>query len=196
MTAALVTARIAGYLSASVAEQNIALIQDDLGLYDARSPAQLASHLNELVIEEMETDCYLTLVYADIDTISGEIRMVQAGHPHPAVQRADGSVEFLGNGGMPIGLIERAEYEEFATRLAPGDRLFLTSDGITEAEDAAGRLLGEDGLGDILRLNAPVAGAALLESLGWSIANYSGGRQADDISAVLVEFFDEVRQVD
>lgn len=194
VTAALITARIAGYLSSSVAEQNVALIQDDLGLYEARSPAQLARHLNDLVIEEIETDCYLTLVYADIDTISGEVRMVQAGHPHPALQRADGHVEFLGNGGLPIGLIEHAEYEEFTVTLTPGDRLFLASDGITEASDAAGRLLGEDGLGDILRLNAPLRGAPMLESLTWSISAYAAGEQADDISAVLVEYYGHMRE--
>lgn len=188
VTAALITARIAGYLSSSQAEGNIALIMDEDGGFDARSPAELAHHLNELVIGEIETDCYLTLIYADLNIRTGEVKMVQAGHPHPAVQRTNGTVQFLGAGGMPIGLLEDAKYDDFTLRLLPGDRLFLTSDGITEAEDQFGRMLGEEGLHDILRLNRPLKGAAMLESLTWSITNYTAGEPQDDISAALIEF--------
>lgn len=188
VTAALVTARLAGYLSSSLAEGNIALFHDDTGAPDARSPAELAQYLNEVVIEEMETDCYLTLVYADLDVLSGEVRIVQAGHPHPVLQRAGGEVCLLGEGGLPIGLLEGARYEEFSLSLQSGDRLLLTSDGMTEAADRAGRLLGEEGLLDIMCLNRPLRGAAMLESLTWSVCQFAGGERADDISAVLVEF--------
>lgn len=188
VTAALMTARIAGYLSGSSPDQNVALFQSELGHYAARRPAELASHLNDLIIEEVETDCYFSLIYADIDVRSGEVRMVQAGHPHPAIQRANGDVEFPGNGGLPIGLIEKATFEEVSFRLSPGDRLFMGSDGITEATDPLGRMLGDEGLTAILRTNAPLRGAALLESLTWSISGYVGGPWEDDISAVLVEF--------
>lgn len=187
VTAALMTARVAGYLSGSP-DQNVALVQTDLGIYEARRPAELAAHLNDLVIEEVETDCYFTLIYADIDIISGQVRMVQAGHPHPVVQRADGSLTVLGNGGLPIGLVEAAQFEDFSFTLQPGDRLFMGSDGITEAEDPLGRMLGTEGLSAILQTNAPLRGAALLESLTWSISSYVGGPWADDISAALVEF--------
>lgn len=188
VTAALMTARIAGYLSASSADQNVALFQTDEGGYDARGPAELAAYLNDLVIEEVATDCYFTLVYADVDVATGEVRLVQAGHPHPILQRANGEVEFPGIGGMPIGLIENASYEEVRFHLGPGDRLFMGSDGITEAADRFGRMLGDKGLSAILRTNAPLRGAALLESLTWSISAYVGGPWADDISAALVEF--------
>ena len=60
--------------------------------------------------------------------------MVQAGHPHPAIQRADGRIEYLGQGGLPIGLFDDAAYQSFETRLQSGDRLFLMSDGVTELE--------------------------------------------------------------
>lgn len=188
VTAALMTARIAGYLSASSADQNVALYQTDEGVYDARGPAELAAHLNDLVIEEVATDCYFTLVYADVDVITGLVKLVQAGHPHPVVQRANGEVEFPGIGGMPIGLIEGASYDEVTFQLTPGDRLFMGSDGISEAADRFGRMLGDEGLSAILRTNAPLRGAALLESLTWSISAYVGGPWADDISAALVEF--------
>ena len=122
ITSALMTARLAGYLSGSSPEQNIALFLTEYGIYDGRDPAELAAYLNQLVLDEMQTENYFTLIYADVDLISGEVAMVQAGHPHPVLQRADGNVEYLGDGGMPVGLLPGAEYETFRTVLAPGDR--------------------------------------------------------------------------
>ncbi|TDQ54157.1 PP2C family protein-serine/threonine phosphatase [Phaeovulum veldkampii] len=188
ITSALMTARLSGYLSGASPDQNIALIPAEAGGHDARPPAELAAYLNALVIEEMRTESYFTLIYADVDLISGRVEMVQAGHPHPAVQRAGGRVEYLGRGGFPIGLIENAEYESFATVLRPGDRLFLMSDGVTEAADARGALLGETGLGAIMAGSAQMPGPAFLEALMWDLITFSGGDLTDDVSAVLLEF--------
>ena len=114
-------------------------------------------------------------------------RLVQAGHPHPLLQRADGSVETLGRGGMPIGLLRDAVFEEVTLKLEPGDRLFITSDGITEASDPEGTLLDQEGLEAILRTNAFLRGTPMLESLCWSVAQFTRGERLDDISAVLIE---------
>ncbi len=105
ITSALMTARLAGFLSGTTPEQNLALVQAGDG-YGARAPDELASLLNRIVLRELQTETYFTLAYADIDLVSGRTAIVQAGHPHPAVLRAGGGVEFVGSGGYPIGLIE------------------------------------------------------------------------------------------
>ena len=188
ITSALMTARLAGYLSGSSPDQNIALIQTEYGFYDAREPADLAAYLNTLVLEEMATESYFTLIYADVDLISGEVALVQAGHPYPAVLRANGSVEFLGTGGMPVGLLPEAEYETVRTRLFPGDRLFLGSDGITEASAPDGRLCAEEGLARLLADNAGLRAGAFLDALYWRLQKFTDDELNDDISAVLFEF--------
>lgn len=188
ITSALMTARLAGYLSGSSPDQNIALIQTEFGIYDARPPEELASYLNALVLEEMQTESYFTLVYADVDLISGRVSLVQAGHPYPAVQRADGAVEFIGTGGLPVGLLEGAQYEATETVLGPGDRLFLMSDGITEAADSAGVLLGEEGLAALMLRYRDTRGPAFLDALMWDLDRYAGSELIDDVSAVVFEF--------
>lgn len=189
ITSALMTARLAGYLSGSSPDQNIALIQSEFGIYDARPPAELASYLNALVLEEMKTESYFTLIYADVDLISGKVEIVQAGHPYPAVQRADGTVEFLGVGGLPVGLIEGATYEQISTVLTPGDRLFLMSDGITEAADITDAMLGEAGVGRFLKKSAGLRGGEFLDAFYWDLETFASGDLADDVSAVFFEFF-------
>ncbi|MCV2879116.1 fused response regulator/phosphatase [Sedimentimonas flavescens] len=192
ITSALMTARLAGYLSGATPEQNIALVPASYGHCDARPPAELAAYLNRLVLAEMQTDSYFTLIYADVDLVSGRVELVQAGHPYPAIQRASGAVEYLGDGGLPVGLIEGAEYETVTARLNPGDRLFLMSDGITEAADADANLLGEEGLAEIIEAAAGLRGEAFLNAVYEKIDRFAGGVLADDVSGVLFEF-DEMR---
>jgi sigma-B regulation protein RsbU (phosphoserine phosphatase) len=172
------TARLAGYLSGNSPEQNIALILTEFGIYDARPPAELAEALNVVVLKEMQTENYFTLAYADVDLISGQVQMVQAGHPHPAVIRADGRVEYLGTGGLPVGLLDGATYDGFETRLLPGDQLFLMSDGITEAADTRGAELGQDGLSRIIGQCAGLRGAAFLEGLCQHLTSFTNGNSA------------------
>lgn len=188
ITSALMTARLAGYLSGSSPDQNIALIQSEYGIYDARDPAELAAYLNELVLDEMQTESYFTLVYADVDLVSGQVSLVQAGHPHPVILRADGEVELLGDGGLPVGLIEGAQYQTIKTQLFAGDRLFMVSDGVTEAADAQGKLLDDCGFANIIKSKRHLRAQSLLEALQWELANYNDGDMADDVSAVLFEF--------
>ncbi len=188
ITSALMTARLAGYLSGNSPEQNIALVLTEYGIYDARPPAELAEALNAVVLKEMQTENYFTLAYADVDLVSGQVELVQAGHPHPAVIRANGQVEYLGQGGMPIGLIEGASYEGFATRLLPGDQLFLMSDGITEAADHFGVQLGQDGLAGLIGRCHPGRGEGFLASLTDLLTDYTSGNFDDDVSAVYFEF--------
>ncbi|WP_236635839.1 PP2C family protein-serine/threonine phosphatase [Paracoccus aminophilus] len=186
VTAALLTARLAAQLS-DASDQNLALRMSEYGLYDACAPIELMTLLNRQMLDELRTDAYYTMAYADLDYLTGQVRLVQAGHPHPVVQRADGRIERIGRGGLPVGVVKDAQFEEICLHLAPGDRLLLASDGITDCENPAGQPLGDEGLTAILRTNARVHGPGFLESLSWSLSNYINSSRVDDMSAVLIE---------
>ena len=188
ISSALMTARLAGYLSASAPEQNVALKKTVFG-YVPRPPAETLEALNQLILDEMETELYFTMLLADVHLDTGQVVMAQAGHPHAAIQRADGSVEVDGPGGLPVGLIDGATYQPFEAMLRPGDRLLIQSDGMVECADIEGNLLGEDGLARILRSLKQTRGPACLESIIWKLNEFASDRDFDDdVSAVLLEF--------
>ena len=189
IASALMTARLAAYFSGSSPKQNIAIENGGDGRLRMRTPSEVVQILNALILEEMETEHYLTILLARVDLETGCVTMTQAGHPHPAIQRADGSVEFVGDGGLPVGLIADAEFDEFLAQLLPGDRLFLGSDGITECEDLGGTMLEEPGLTRLLTRNAHLSGEKFFQTLLWDLTSYAGDREfADDVSGVLLEF--------
>ena len=189
ISSALMTARLAGYLSATSQDQNLAFVRLQDGTFQPRPPAETVAELNRIFLGEIETEHYFTLLLADVDLTSGKVVMAQAGHPYPAIQRANGSVEIIGHGGLPVGLVEGAEYDQFSVLMSPGDRLFIHSDGVDECAAPDGTLLNDSGLIGILKSLRQIHGMAFLDSLIWKLAKFAGRDDfEDDVSAVLLEF--------
>ncbi len=187
VASALMTARIAGYLSASSPERNIALRQAGDG-YEIVPLAEVCAKLNALLLMDAESDQYLTMAIAHVKLDTGEVELCQAGHPSPVIQRAGGGTEFLELWSTPIGLIEDCEFATVSFALGAGDRLVIYSDGVTECPDGGGDLLEEEGFEEILAAHASDRGNALMDRLLDRLRQYHGGRDfPDDVSAVVVQ---------
>ncbi|BBU59189.1 fused response regulator/phosphatase [Mameliella alba] len=191
ITSAMVTARVAGYLSSTFPEQNVALERRFDRFYAMREPAETAQMLNQRLAADPGVEEYLTMAYVAADLASGRMRMVQAGHSPPLLLRADGSHDFIGDGGLPIGLVDEVSYDQHDFQLQSGDRLLLYSDGFTEAVMKNGEMLGDDGLVEIFRESARTgSGPDLLEDMFWRLTQQmeSAAKLGDDVSAALLEY--------
>ena len=104
VASAMMTARLAGLLTGSTPETNVALKKDASGRCSVLPPEQVAARLNQMMFEDIQVDQYFTLAYAEVDLLTGKCDLVQAGHPYPAILRAGGQVDHVGAGGLPIGL--------------------------------------------------------------------------------------------
>ena len=188
VASALMTARVAGYFNPMSPLQNIALETAGDGTATMLPPDEVCRRLNTILLTEMETDTYLTMALADVDLETGHVRVAQAGHTSPAIQRADGSVRFEAAFGMPIGLVEGAEFSAFDLELAPGDRMLLYSDCVTECPLPGDAMLEEEGLAEILGENRDLRGTDLLDRLAEEMARRSGLSDfPDDLSCALIE---------
>lgn len=192
ITSAMMTARVAGYLNAQFPEQNIALERQSDSFSRLRPPEEVARLLNQRLDADPGVSEYLTMAFGTLHTDTGLLRLVQAGHPRPLLRRADGTMTYLGSGGLPVGLITDAAFEGFDVTLRPGDSVLFYSDGFTECETTGGSLLDEEGLVALLsELDETTSGTELLDDLFWRLTLLmpDGAEMADDVSAALLEYY-------
>ncbi len=191
ITSAMMTARLGGYLSSAHIDQNIAMVPDENRGFTLLPPDEVASLLNSRLFHDGGIEEYFTMLYATVDLRTGQLSMVQAGHPYPLLLRSDGSAEFLGYGGLPVGLLPDATFQRTETFLEPGDKLLLHSDGFTECKLADGSLLDDEGLRIMaLKCAVDLNGPDFLDEMFRRLTQMlpdRGGIQ-DDVSAVLLDF--------
>jgi phosphoserine phosphatase RsbU/P len=120
------------------------------------APSWLCRRVNEVLCNNLAADKFVTLFYGVLDSEDGTFRYTNAGHLPPLQVRPDGSCRKLSDGGAVLGVFPEWNYEDGLIQRAPGDRLFLFTDGITEAMRDDGEEFGEAGL-----LQAAQAGATL-----------------------------------
>jgi phosphoserine phosphatase RsbU/P len=170
-------------------DQNIALTRLEDGSLRPLSPDMAAARLNKMILSEIRSDRYFTLCLGFLNLATGRMRMVQAGHPHPLVLRADGRVETVGEGGLPIGLVREATYSSFEIGFGPGDRMLIYSDGLIECSDPDGATLEEAGLARLVAEHADLRGPAFLSALEQGLARFAGtDALGDDASAVVIDY--------
>ncbi len=117
------------------------------------SPKAVAERLNQQFRLDSGAGQYFTLIYGILDTESGEFCYVSTGHPGPIQISADGHGRLLTTPGYPVGFVEDPQYEERRIMLGPGDRLYLYSDGITEALRSQHGIQAEHRLVEALELH-------------------------------------------
>ncbi len=196
IASALMTARIAGLLSGATPERNLALEWGADKEIEMRRPDAICHQLNTHLIDEMDTEHYITAMMADCDLKSGKIKIVQAGHPPAIIMSRNGETRLVGEGGMPIGLLPGPSFDVFEVTLEPGERLFFFSDGLDECPGANGGFLETAGLQQLLTQSQALSGEQFFEALIWDVYRFAGGTTPDDdISGVVLDYHPEARSM-
>jgi sigma-B regulation protein RsbU (phosphoserine phosphatase) len=152
------------------------------------SLAAMAGKVNSVMHRTTDIEKFITLFIAEFEVASRELRYVNAGHNFPVLTRASGEQVLLEEGGLLVGVIEGATYEEGRLRLEPGDVLTLYTDGVTEALDHEDVEFGEERLQQVLRERSYLGAREIRDEIYREVLAFAGDRpQADDLTMVVLK---------
>jgi len=146
-------------------------------------PADFLAAANEVVVDEIETGKFITMLYVLLDPESSTVACASAGHPAARVVTPDGQVGELGGHGLALGIDTDQEYEVARDELPPGTTVVLYTDGVIEAR-RDGELYGEERLDDLLRRRAELGPQELAEAVLADCKSFAGGELSDDCAVV------------
>lgn len=152
------------------------------------APGECLERVNRLLCLDNTSEMFVSLFYTVFDTRTGEVVYSNGGHNPPAIVRASGQVETLpSTGGVVLGALPESTYAARAVRLRPGDALFLYTDGVTEAMNAAGDLFTEERLHALLETQGAAPAERMVEKVVHEVRRHAAGApQSDDITALAV----------
>src|SRR6266851_8877441 len=154
------------------------------------------SAVNRYLAENIPSNRFVTLFYAELDPESGAVSFLNAGHNPPLIVHAAGTVEQLASGGLPLGIKPDAEYREGRTQLQRGDVLCIYSDGVTEAVSPTGEEFGPTRLYEVVSRNIDAYAAGIRDRIESALTKFAQGTSAaDDITLVIVKRQAEAKQV-
>lgn len=157
---------------------------------DYGSPGQLLGFLNEHLGRKYtgEVEAFVTAWYGIYDPATRTLRCASAGHPPPRLWHcgAPAAKSLEQDGNLPLGVMEGVDYPEAEFRLAPGDRLVLYTDGITEAMNAAGEEFGPDRLDEALSACHIAAPAEIVRRINGQVRAFTGDQPVSDDRTLVV----------
>ncbi len=153
--------------------------------YTEQTPAIALAKLNDLLAARSRRGMFATLLYTELNTVTGNLTVCNAGHLTPLVKRRDGSVKRLQPaGGTPLGMLPGMQFSDATEPLGRGDTVVLYTDGIVEAMDAKEALYGYERFEDVIR-KGPSDPAGLKAAIIADVARFTGlSPQHDDMTLV------------
>jgi serine phosphatase RsbU (regulator of sigma subunit)/pSer/pThr/pTyr-binding forkhead associated (FHA) protein len=153
-----------------------------------QSIAESISAVNKYLAETIPANRFVTLFCAELEPLTGTLNFINAGHNPPLIAHASGTMEQLAAGGVPLGILPNAIFQEGRTQLNHGDVLVIYSDGVSETQNAAGEEFGTTRLYDVIARNLDSSAAGLRDKIEAALTKFAQGTDSvDDLTLVIVK---------
>jgi sigma-B regulation protein RsbU (phosphoserine phosphatase) len=148
-------------------------------------PAEMMIAVNRSLTERPISAQYVSMAYAVWDDAQRQLRIANSGLPHP-IYCHRGKVEVAPVSGLPMGLFADADYDELTYKPRPGDLFVFFSDGITDAVNARGEMLGRARLESIVAGHCEEPARAVVDAVVQAVATHAAGVDAFDDHTIVV----------
>src|SRR5215813_2103098 len=143
------------------------------------SPAEMLSAVNFSLGERRIDGQFVSLIYAVWDDLHRKLQVANSGLPRPIFCH-NGEIEIIEATGLPLGLFDEAEYDEFSFQANTGDIFIFFSDGILDATNTSGDLFGRHGVETLVKENCRLSAQEIVDALFKAVQEHSSGEEAFD----------------
>jgi phosphoserine phosphatase RsbU/P len=159
------------------------------GQVAAQTPLdRTVTSINEYLAENTPANRFVTLFIGELEPETGYLKFINAGHNPPIIGRADGTIEQLSSGGLPLGIMPFAEYEIGHAQIDPGDVLVVYSDGVTEANNINEDEFGIERLQNVIKAHVSQSASRIRDRVEAALSDFTGtAAPNDDITLVIVK---------
>ena len=147
-------------------------------------PAEMLSAVNFSLGERRIDGQFVSLIYAVWDDRNRTLQVANSGLPRP-IYCHDGKIEIIEATGLPLGLFDDADYDEFTFKAKPGDMFVFFSDGILDASNKAEELFGRERVGEIVAANPNASADEMVNLIFEAAAEHASGVEAFDDQTVV-----------
>ncbi len=150
------------------------------------NPAAIVRIMNDSMAEVNESNMFVTFFIGILDLASGHLRYCNAGHNAPLIL-TDAKHYLPVESNLPLGVLAGFEFKEQEAVMAYDDAIFLYTDGLTEAENGAHELFGDDRMNDVLSTRR--SSNAHMEAIKNAVAEFVGeAPQSDDLTMLFIHY--------
>jgi phosphoserine phosphatase RsbU/P len=149
------------------------------------SPQVVCTKLNKFLCANIASGKFVTFFYAVLDADARTLTYENAGHLPGLLLRSNGTAETLQGGGAVLGALPDWNYQDYTAQLQPGDQLLLSTDGITEAENAKLEEFGDERLLEAARARHRSA-LEVQRAIMQQVTTFCGGNFRDDATLVVL----------
>ena len=169
-------------MASKILIQNLAML--------GKSPGETLRTANEQICANNREEMFVTVWFGVLDLRSGLLTAANAGHEYPILKPSGGSFALIKDKhGLVLGGQSGVRYKEYELRLEPGAKLFLYTDGVAEATDAAGTLFGTERLVEALKQVETLPPREVLAGVNRAVAAFVGDApQFDDLTMLCLEY--------